>query len=261
MLDAGGLVVLPTETVMGLAASAASSEGMDRLWRVMGGGDASKARREPLAWHVSDVERLLGVVGELPALHRRVIERLAPGPALFAIEMEPRKLAGIRAALGLPEGVIDNGSALLARVPSNPGAMAVLREAMRPVVVAGVPVARPEHLHYALDAWAALRSAGLSDLIGACVDAPPAPLGVPSTLIRLRRDGGFEIARRGAYEERYVRRRIERSILFVCTGNTCRSPMAAALARHLLAAGGGAADGIPTRMESAGKSGHRRKPI
>lgn len=47
-----------------------------------------------------------------------------------------------------------------------------------------------------------------------------------------------------------------RSILFVCTGNTCRSPLAAALCRTLLAARlGCTADELPARGYTVGSAG------
>lgn len=47
-----------------------------------------------------------------------------------------------------------------------------------------------------------------------------------------------------------------KTLLFVCTGNTCRSPMAAAIARHLLNA-----TPIPTRVESAGVAAGSGAPM
>ncbi len=58
-----------------------------------------------------------------------------------------------------------------------------------------------------------------------------------------------------------------KTILFVCSGNTCRSPMAEAIARHLLAAravleleGTGRANGIAAVIRSAGVSASEGEP-
>lgn len=50
----------------------------------------------------------------------------------------------------------------------------------------------------------------------------------------------------------------ERVVLFVCTGNTCRSPMGEAIARHLLA---GRKNGKVTVVESAGTDATRGWPM
>lgn len=46
---------------------------------------------------------------------------------------------------------------------------------------------------------------------------------------------GYEILRRGVLDERTIRRLAQTRFLLVCSGNTCRSPMAEALLRHRLA--------------------------
>jgi protein-tyrosine phosphatase len=83
------------------------------------------------------------------------------------------------------------------------------------------------------------------------VDDGPTRLGKPSTGIHLGRDGNFEVIPGGMFDERYIRKKVERLVLFVCTGNTCRSPMAEAIARDVLA---GMKSPIPTRVMSAGVS-------
>ena len=51
------------------------------------------------------------------------------------------------------------------------------------------------------------------------------------------RDDGYDIVRSGVYDERIIERLLRTTVLFVCSGNTCRSPMAEALARDVLAKG------------------------
>jgi L-threonylcarbamoyladenylate synthase len=59
-----------------------------------------------------------------------------------------------------------------------------------------------------------------------------------STVLRVREVHGLPritVLREGVYDQRYIRKLLRWTMLLVCSGNTCRSPMAAGLARQLLA--------------------------
>jgi len=58
--------------------------------------------------------------------------------------------------------------------------------------------------------------------------------GQPSSVVRVR-DDSLEILREGVVSQATLRRLSSFVLVFVCTGNTCRSPMAEALARKLIA--------------------------
>jgi L-threonylcarbamoyladenylate synthase len=103
---------------------------------------------------------------------------------------------------------------------------------------------------------------GLLDVV---VDGGRCRHGKPSTVVRATGDG-VEILREGVVPAAEIREATARSLLFVCTGNRCRSPMAAAFAadcsraarawpRGLLESGwriGSAGNGIAARGRRRG---------
>jgi protein-tyrosine phosphatase len=80
---------------------------------------------------------------------------------------------------------------------------------------------------------------GRVDLI---FEAGPTPYSKPSTILKVHPDR-YEIVRQGVYDERIIERLMRTTILFVCSGNTCRSPMSEAIARHILAEKEGVPEG------------------
>jgi protein-tyrosine phosphatase len=74
----------------------------------------------------------------------------------------------------------------------------------------------------------------LSGAIDLLIDSGPTRHGKDSTIVRID-DGGWQLLREGVYDDRMISRMAGRRICFVCTGNTCRSPMAAGIARAKLA--------------------------
>jgi protein-tyrosine phosphatase len=74
----------------------------------------------------------------------------------------------------------------------------------------------------------------LGDEVALVLDDGPCRFGQPSTVV-LVKGKEYEILRAGVVPEKTLARLASLMVLFVCTGNTCRSPMAEGLARKLLA--------------------------
>lgn len=250
-LLAGQLAVVPTDTVYGVAGLADDASSVAALRELAGAGGGS------LTWHAPDAERVVEGLDVQSLAHRRLLHRFLPGPVRFVIEAPEQTLAGVCARLGVARGVIEDGAALRVRVPGSPVAAAVLERVCRPVVM--------------IRAAAAGFGAGNSgredrrvgevsdDRVGCVIDAGALPIGKPATTVRLRAGGGFEVESEGAVSAAEIMNAVERVILFVCTGNTCRSPMAEGIARTLftpdrlttvLSAGIATADGLPAAPEA-----------
>ncbi|HVZ93987.1 MAG TPA: Sua5/YciO/YrdC/YwlC family protein [Phycisphaerales bacterium] len=259
----GRLVILPTETVYGVAASAISPSALDTLWRVSGA-----AERSALAWHAPDPISLTEVLGVTRPQHRHLISKLAPGPVTFEVLMDEAARARARDQLGIPPGVLDTARGILARVPAPAVTRAVLArlwEERLPVVMIGagteIPGGSgkrgPAGARDVEEAARWLERAGMSSEVALAVKGPRAR-GARSTLVALGPSDRYEVVREGGLEARFIDRAAQRIILFVCSGNTCRSPMAAAIARHLLA---GRAGESFTIIKSAGTSASSGSPV
>lgn len=228
-LRSGRVVGFPTETVYGLGCDARRAEAVERVRLAAGLGEGA-----PLGLHLDWGGDSAGLVPLRSASHRRLVDLFAPGPVTLISEQTESELEGSRRAAGLDAGVCDDGRALYLRPMSDPTARLLAKALGGPLGAAGAPgfeAPGPE----------------LADLT---LDGGPTRLRMPSTGLRLALDGGWSVEREGALAARYISNRMIRRILFVCTGNTCRSPMAEALAAAALAEVGDG--GVETRIASAG---------
>ena len=164
VLNAGGVAVIPTDTVYGLAARPDFPAAVNRLYTIKG-----RELKKPIALLASDVEAIGRFGYPLEGKARELAERHWPGALTLVIGKEGFRIpdhGGTRELIAACGGVL--------RVTS-----------------ANLSGRRP-----ATDAPQALRDVGLSaDFV---VDDGVSPGGVPSTVARVLPDGGIEILREGA---------------------------------------------------------------
>jgi len=218
----GRLVALPTETVYGVAASAMSEEGVDRLVEL------KRRVGNPLALAIKGEEEALDYVPKLPALGRRLARRCWPGPLTMVVDP-----GGSESLLSqLPESVqqvVNPTGTIGLRVPAHPMVLDILRMLVGPIALTSANRrGQPE----ALTSQEVVESLG--DNVDLILDDGRSRLGQPSSVVRVD-EQKFEILREGVLPERTLRRLASMVVLFVCTGNTCRSPMAEVIARSLIA--------------------------
>lgn len=247
-LAEGGLVVFPTETVYGLAANATHPEALARLRAVK-----ERPAAKPFTVHVgqrSDLERF---VPDAPPAARRLADKAWPGPLTLVCPVPDPAAAPVVRASG-PEHIpsMYHEGTIGLRCPDDTVAADLLTEARVPVVAAS---ANPAGQPAPVDAEHALES--LAEQADFVLDAGRTRYAKPSTIVRIL-DVGYEVLREGVLDQRTLARLMRTTLLVVCTGNTCRSPMAEAILRRLLAEKLGCSeDELPDRgyhVESAGVS-------
>jgi L-threonylcarbamoyladenylate synthase len=130
--------------------------------------------------------------------------------------------------VGVPVAELYDGAAITLRCADDPVAIDVIHRAGGAVVIRkATGAADSAYKVQSLDhAWL--------DSVDLVLDGGPTRYSKPSTIIKVNTDS-YEIVRAGVYDQRIVERLLRTTILFVCSGNTCRSPMAEAIARRIIA--------------------------
>jgi protein-tyrosine phosphatase len=216
-LSAGWLIALPTDTAYVLAAWSRSVPAVSRL------RELSPARPElavPGAAAARDWARL-----NAPA---RRLARAWPGPLTLSCA------EGLAEGLGscLPPDAREAacaGGELHLRAPGHEAPLEVLRWLPGPLLLAPIAANGAE----ATTAQQVI--AALGDRVELVLDDGPARLRHQSTVVRIAGEG-WTVARAGALDEGQLRQLLARRVVFVCTGNTCRSPLAEAICKQQLAA-------------------------
>lgn len=187
-------------------------------------------------------EAVLSLFRDIHPVHRRLITRLAPGPVTFIAEWPEAALQAARERLHCARGVIDEmlpTPAMIFRAPMHTLTRQIaeaLEAAGSGLLADSIPTATGKPSVDGDDAIAALAAVGI--YVAQTINRGRCRYGIASTRIRLTAAGGYAILSEGVVGRQTVERAAKRSILFVCTGNTCRSAMAQAIAIAELAAAG-----------------------
>lgn len=170
----GKLVAFPTETVYGLGTNALIKESVYRIYEVKG-----REERKPLSLHIGTLESLEELI-ELDPFTKRIIFNLLPGPINIIVrkKKDAPEWIGTQETLGI-------------RFPSLFVSQKLLRIAKVPVVATSANLSGKEEPKDAKDVIEMI-----GDRIDAILDWGPVPLGIPSTVVNISKQG-IEIIREG----------------------------------------------------------------
>jgi tRNA threonylcarbamoyl adenosine modification protein (Sua5/YciO/YrdC/YwlC family) len=222
-LAEGQLVAFPTETVYGVAASALKREGVERLRKGKG-----RPESKPLTLAITSAAEALDWVPEMSHLGRRLANRCWPGPVTLVFSAGAESGLVTRLPEEVRQYVCPSGSLGL-RVPAHEVILQTLRQMPGPLVLTSANRSGEPSATTAADVVRAL-----GDDLALVIDAGPSHYGQASTVVQVDGDK-WQMLREGVVGASELGLRAAKLILFICTGNTCRSPMAEGLCKKLLA--------------------------
>jgi protein-tyrosine phosphatase len=181
----------------------------------------------PIAYAVKSASDALDYVPDMSLMARRLARRCWPGPLTLVVNgphpdsVIHRLPKATRAALEHPAGIA-------LRVPQHPVITEIQRFTAGPVVLARA--VRPGDVECTTGEAAVAR---FREHVSLVLDDGPCRFALPSTVVKIS-GNRLEVLRPGVLDANELAMMSRVNVLLVCTGNTCRSPMAEGLLRKRL---------------------------
>lgn len=165
LLQQGGLVAFPTETVYGLGAGALDANAIRRVYEAK-----ERPANNPLIVHVADVAQLEGLVVDPPPSALQLAQVYWPGPLTLVLRRHP----------ALPELIAPARDTVALRLPAHSVARALIR-------ATGAPLVAPSANRFTRPSatCAAHVLADLDGRIELLLDGGPTRIGLESTVLDL----------------------------------------------------------------------------
>jgi len=219
----GELVVFPTETVYGVAARALDPDAVARLASLKG-----RKPGHPLTLAVKSAAEARDFCPDMGPVAERLARRCWPGPVTLVVpDSHPESLVK-----QLPESVrqlVSPAGTVGLRVPGHQLILDVLQMVAGPLALSSANRAGGPDAVTAQEALDALGNG-----VQLVLDDGPSRFGQPSSVVHVE-GVRWKLLREGVVPEKTLYRLSSLMVLFVCTGNTCRSPLAEAIFRKKVA--------------------------
>jgi len=223
LLETGRLVAFPTETVYGIACKA----DLKLLNKV----DEIKHRKPQKHYtlHIPDKNELKKYVPTIRLKEKKLIEKLWPGPLTIVFQLNNADMKKIQDSLEKPvfESLYKNNSIGI-RCPDNVIAAGLLKQTKSAVIGTS---ANSTDEQPATEAQEVLKR--FEGKIALLLDGGVCKYRKNSTVVKIGNKTP-KILRPGVYSAADLEKMSIIRFLFVCSGNTCRSPMAEAMFRKYL---------------------------
>lgn len=187
VIKSNGLVLVPTETVYGIAGNAFSDEACKRIFTVK-----ERAEDNPLIAHVSDKEMLKGLVKNISQIEEKLIDAFMPGP--FTLILEKNDLICKTASCGRNEIGI--------RMPSDSIIHELIKKSQIPVAAPSANISgRPSGTRME-DIFDELK-----EKVDCIIDGGKCKIGIESTVVKVI-DGIPTILRPGFVTEKDIEKAV-----------------------------------------------------
>ncbi|MEA3189709.1 MAG: L-threonylcarbamoyladenylate synthase [Thermoplasmata archaeon] len=165
ILQEGGIVVFPTETVYGLGADARDAQAVEQVFAAKG-----RPADNPVIVHVADTQAARALCAAWPETAEKLARAFWPGPLTIVL---PR-------AAGIPDAATGGLDSIAVRVPRHPVAQALLRACGLPIAAPSANTSGRPSPTTAQHAYA-----DLGERVPLYLDAGPTEVGLESTVIGL----------------------------------------------------------------------------
>lgn len=118
IINNGGVVVFPTETVYGIGADALNDEAVDKIFKAKG-----RPQDNPLIVHIKEFDDLYNLAKTVPESAKKLADKFWPGP--LTMILYKKDILSDKITAGLKTAAI--------RLPVNKIALALIRESNKPI--------------------------------------------------------------------------------------------------------------------------------